>query len=1147
MRRKIGLITVIVALIAIAAIAAGCVDSDTPAYTIKLDPASAEAYYDASLGVYVFEAGKVDWSAFRFILYDSEGNALEEVTVTTSMIEPDVIASTEAARTVSVRVMYQGASLYIPIKTYMVSEVATYYVTYNAGAGAAFPDDASGEAYTDDTGSVIWRIGYYGGKVDTVATPERVGYTFKGWYTSAEFSSGTLFTAGRTIARDTVVYACWSDIRSFDVRFTAYRDGDNWGLVENRTGIEYGTSITFPAPVSDVQYEFVNYTVSVFDDNGNTVETLVFDEPGATYTVYNDLSVRINYTIKMVTLTYLVEREDTPWAVEGAEQFGVPIVKTSINFDGKPVEGYAYIFSVAYGTKLQSDVEPVPEVPAVAGATGVWLDAATGRTPLYGSVSEDRRFIAQYTDSVFTMRFWLDEEQTVPAKDTTGAQITRTAKYNECISSVPGVPEKAGHTGTWYVRTEGGNLEYAVLDTIRMTRDYDVVARYTANSYIVSYYLSPANSQSPSLLASYSIQYGDEVSPGIDILNRIETEYPFDVFELIWYSSSGKTPSSVVSFPRNVENDISFYAEPVRKPYTVVFRSPAGAPYAAFETTQLVQPDDNGNAIVKVPEVTIDGYDVNYWYYYDVSGLDSLDSYDPASAYGAGDRVVHLNTVFKAIKDVPAGAGAEPPNLSYWTSDMPSTTQIYQSAGTFTVNCSHVYDPDVRYDTAIYASAMPKTYPANFYRVVYTGSAQTGYSVSFELQTSLNVKYDSFVANVPSPTVPGYPDYVEGGGVAQGDFVFEGWYLDPSYVRAVDPASYRINGNVDFYAKWTDKLLGTEGLVYEPIYDDSGNITAYKVTGFASAAEEFSTLSVYIPETHLNKPVTTLGAGAFAGFDSLLFITELSLPDNLTVIEDNAFKGLSSLSNVVYDGTAFAFGNGALTSADGKTLYLYLPVAADDSYVLPAGVERIAGGAFANNRNLTDVDLDNGVLKEIGAYAFDGDDSLEYVSLPASLQTVGEYAFRYCISLQSVTIAEASEVVAIGKGAFDNAYEALERDGYYLRLGSALIRYEGSAKELILSDEFSCIAAGAFAGTVVESLTIGASSALESISADAFAEAFYLEKISILKSEKVAAEAGAFEGVALDAELYVLSSVADEYSSDEVYAEAFGTDIYPLD
>ena len=1153
MQKKIVYVILIAVLILTAATALGCTDagSTTASSTIELNEASAAAYYDQTTGAYVFEAGKVDWSAFRFFLYDSENNLLDEITVTESMITPETLALTDAPGTYTVRVVYQGASLYITIRTYVVQETPTYYVTYNAGIGGTFPDAAEGETVTDPDGAVTWTIGYPGGAVTTVETPEREGYVFAGWYVTPDYS-GSVFTAGRTVSADTTVYARWSDLRTFTVTFTAYRDGANAGTVASYRDIEYGTSLAFPAPADNAAYEFVNYTVSVRNDENETIDTVVIEEAGAEFEVTNDLVVAVNYTIRMLTVTYVVPREGSAW-VEGYtvfENWGEPVtyVRDVTSYGGNPVSGWCYVFTVPYGTTLTADVEPVPEIPSIPGTDGMWIDVSTGRAPLYGSVTADRTFIGQYTDRVYTMYFWLDEEQTEPARDTTGAQITRTASYGATIQSAPAVPARAGHSGVWLLRVNGVLTETDIT-AVPLTDEngYHAVARYTPNNYTVTYYLSPAGSDAATAIYSYNYAYGTEISPGIDVLDAIEDAgYSFDVYDIEWYSSSGKQPSSAVIFPRTVEGNASFYAEPVRKPYTITFRSPADAPYAAFEETIRVEPDSGGYATVSVPTISIPGYTVTYWYYYDLTGLADIPDYSSSVSYAKGDRVVYNNIVYSARDTVPKGAAYAPPSPTYWSRYVLQETTI--TGGSFEVSGSHIYDADVRYDSAIYANAVPERFNADFYNVIYTGAADTGYTVSFELQTSVSVAFGGSVTDVPEPKTPQYPDQ------AVGDFVFDGWYLDPGYVTDVDPASYIVSGYVGFYAKWTDTLAGTEGLRYEAVYDASGtSIVGYKVVGFVSDAEEFSSLTVYIPESHLNSPVISIGANAFADLSKILFITDISLPASLLTIEDNALRGLAFLTNVeIASGGSFVFENGVLYSGDRSVIHLYLPTKTDASYAVPGSVTRIAGGAFANNGYLESVTFAEGsALTALGAYAFDGADALTAVALPASLETIGEYAFRGCLSLGSVTVDSGSRLRSVGTGAFDTVLGALETSGEYITLGTTLIRYTGTASSLTLRSDITAIAAGAFSGyggyaSSVEALTIGADSALANFSSGAFDGAFNISEIRIMnETAKIDAEEGAFDGVSLSAALYVPDALLEEYTGDPGYSGSFDS-IQPI-
>ncbi len=112
--------------------------------------------------------------------------------------------------------------------------------------------------------------------------------------------------------------------------------------------------------------------------------------------------------------------------------------------------------------------------------------------------------------------------------------------------------------------------------------------------------------------------------------------------------------------------------------------------------------------------------------------------------------------------------------------------------------------------------------------------------------------------------------------------------------------------------------------------------------------------------------ITAIGAGAFYGLAGL---KEISLPDGLTEIADNAFAG-TSLQTVR----------------------------------IPASVKRIGIGAFADCDKLANIVFaENTQLETIGAMAFRGT-ALTSLDLPASLKTIGDEAFAHCEKLTEATI-----------------------------------------------------------------------------------------------------------------------------------------------
>ena len=76
--------------------------------------------------------------------------------------------------------------------TYAVGYTASHTITFDANGGTVTPTEAP-------TGS--------NGKLSTLPTPTWDGYTFKGWYTSAD--GGTAVTTDTAFTGSTTIYAHW--------------------------------------------------------------------------------------------------------------------------------------------------------------------------------------------------------------------------------------------------------------------------------------------------------------------------------------------------------------------------------------------------------------------------------------------------------------------------------------------------------------------------------------------------------------------------------------------------------------------------------------------------------------------------------------------------------------------------------------------------------------------------------------------------------------------------------------------------------------------------------------------------------------------------------------------------------------------------
>ena len=86
-----------------------------------------------------------------------------------------------------------------------------------------------------------------------------------------------------------------------------------------------------------------------------------------------------------------------------------------------------------------------------------------------------------------------------------------------------------------------------------------------------------------------------------------------------------------------------------------------------------------------------------------------------------------------------------------------------------------------------------------------------------------------------------------------------------------------------------------------------------------------------------------------------------------------------------------------------------------EEITIPSTVEEIGQDAFYGCENLKTVTLKEG-LKKIGESAFEGTSIIE-ITIPCSVEEIGDYAFSDCYDLKTVTLSEGLK--KIGKRVFE--------------------------------------------------------------------------------------------------------------------------------
>ncbi|MEG1869101.1 MAG: leucine-rich repeat domain-containing protein, partial [Clostridiales bacterium] len=232
-----------------------------------------------------------------------------------------------------------------------------------------------------------------------------------------------------------------------------------------------------------------------------------------------------------------------------------------------------------------------------------------------------------------------------------------------------------------------------------------------------------------------------------------------------------------------------------------------------------------------------------------------------------------------------------------------------------------------------------------------------------------------------------------------------------------------------------DAFYGCKGLTSINVADGNTNYRSVDGVLFNESKTEF----VFYPTGKkgaytIPTDVTTIGDNAFRGCAGL---TTVAIPAGVTTIGWSAFDGCSGLTTVTIPGSVttigrddfsgctgltsinVADGNPTYSSVDGvlfnkdKTKLIKYPEGKKGAYTIPTGVTTIDD--FSGCTGLTTVTIPNSVTT-IGDVAFRGCTGLTTVTIPYGVTSIGGFTFYGCTGLTTVDIP--ASVTTIGRDAF---------------------------------------------------------------------------------------------------------------------------------
>lgn len=717
---------------------------------------------------------------------------------------------------------------------------------------------------------------YYEEPYGDLPTPTRAGYTFTGW---VDDDDNSITPTTINTRMNHIAYATWKA-----ATYTISFDANGGSAVSSTMEVSYGGTYGALPTTSRTGYNFKGWYTAA------TGGTLI--EEGDSVRVSADTTLYAQWTAQ----TYTVYFDANGGSVSTTSQ------------------------SVTYGYTYGALPTPTRTGYTFAG----WYNAGdiiTSETVC--SKTANHTLFANWTANTYTL--------TYDAQGGSVSPSTKTVTFNSAYDTLA-TPTRTGYTFEgWYTSSTGGNVVTSET-TVSTASNHTIYARWTANTYTVTFNGNGGTSSDASKIVTFNTEYGT-------LPTATQEGYSFSG----WYTAAtGGTKIEATTTVSTASNH-TLYAQWTENAYTVTYDAQGGSVSPSYITVRY------GAAYGTLATPTRTGYTFNGWFTSASGGTQVTASTTLPSANNQTIYAQWTAKTYSVSFDANGGTAISTTitvtyDSTYGELPTPTRDSVYTFMGWFTAASGGTQitadsKVSITEDTTLYAQWVKEYYTFsitvndNIASVSYKVNGATAYT-TVTTDTDVQVKYNTTWYAYATPAT-GYSTQYTSSAPAYGEVENEDISFAPEATANVYTATLDLQGGASPTSSIQVEYGATFGtLASLPTPTRTGYIFGgwYTSTAFTTQITDESTvttasnITLYAKWTAITYQIQFNGndSTATGSIDpiSCTYDVEVTLPANAFAVDSKTFAGWATeaTGDVIYaDGESVV--NLAATQGAVVTLY----------------------------------------------------------------------------------------------------------------------------------------------------------------------------------------------------------------------------------